>query len=225
NSAGGAGRTASGLAMLMGNASKVLQVVAANIDRDILHPLLSSLFDMIMLTDTSGLLSGEEDIRIMGVQVAMQRETQRSRQLEFLQITANPLDQQIIGVGGRAKVLRSVAQTIGMDGQDIVPTDDQLAKQEAQQAQQAQSAPINQAVQEGVITGVKMGVNRIATELTSGLLAASAKMPEGPPAHIGTLPDAAAAAQGNQAPGATADMGPRTNLQAAAPKPVAGGVG
>ena len=42
--------TASGLAMLMGNAKPGLQTVAANIDRDILRGLLSNLFDMIMLT-------------------------------------------------------------------------------------------------------------------------------------------------------------------------------
>src|SRR5258708_2795561 len=91
SSSGGAGRTASGLAMLMGNASKILQTVSANIDRDVFQGLLSNLFDMIMLTDTSGMLTGEETIRVMGVNVAIQRETERSRQLEFLQATANPI--------------------------------------------------------------------------------------------------------------------------------------
>ncbi|HEX6826629.1 MAG TPA: hypothetical protein VF077_09980, partial [Nitrospiraceae bacterium] len=40
---GGAGRTASGLAMLMGNASKILQTVAANIDRDVFEQALMQL--------------------------------------------------------------------------------------------------------------------------------------------------------------------------------------
>ena len=123
---GGAGRTASGLAMLMGNASKILQTVAANIDRDVLEPLLGSLFDMIMLTDTSGLLSGEEKVRVLGVSVAVQKETLRARQLEFLQITANPIDAQIVGPKGRAAILRNVASTIGMPGADIVPSEDQM---------------------------------------------------------------------------------------------------
>src|SRR5690606_62594 len=116
----GAGRTAAGLAMLMNNASKILQTVAANIDRDIFEPLLSHLFDMIMLTDTTGILRGDESIRIMGVNVAIQRETQRARQLEFLQITANPLDAQILGPKGRAAVLREISKTIGIDGERIV---------------------------------------------------------------------------------------------------------
>lgn len=127
---GGAGRTASGLAMLMGNASKILQTVAANIDRDVLDGLLGSLYDMIMLTDTSGLLTGSEKVRVLGVSVAAQREMLRARQLEFLQITANPIDMQIIGPAGRAEVLRSVSQGIGMDGARIVPSNDDLQQQQ-----------------------------------------------------------------------------------------------
>jgi hypothetical protein len=135
NATGGAGRTASGLAMLMGNASKILQTVAANIDRDVLEPLLYQLYDMVMLTDTTGMLEGDESIRVMGVNVAVQRETQRSRQLEFLQITANPIDAQLVGPKGRAAILRSIAQTIGLDGEKIVPSEDDLAQMEQMQAQ------------------------------------------------------------------------------------------
>jgi len=154
NPGSGAGRTASGLAMLMGNASKILQTVAANIDRDVIEPALTMLYDMIMLTDTTGILNGDENIRVMGVNVAIQRETQRVRQLEFLQMTANPLDAQIIGPQGRAKILRSVANEIGLDGEGIVPPDDEIAgamggpgaptPQDAAQAQGAQApAPAN----------------------------------------------------------------------------------
>jgi hypothetical protein len=140
---GGAGRTASGLAMLMGNANKILQTVAANIDGDVIDPLLSSLYDMVMLTDTSGLLTGEEKVRVMGVSVAVQRETQRVRQLEFLQVTNNPTDMQIIGPRGRAEVLRSVSQDIGLNGSKIVPSEDDLEAQQkaAAAAAMAQGIP------------------------------------------------------------------------------------
>jgi hypothetical protein len=133
----GAGRTASGLAMLMGNASKILQTVAANIDRDVLEPLLGSLFDMIMLTDQSSLLNGDEKVRVLGVSVAVQKETQRARQLEFLQITANPIDAQIVGPKGRAAILRNVATTIGMNGEEIVPSEEKLEAMEKQAAAMA----------------------------------------------------------------------------------------
>ena len=126
---GGAGRTASGLAMLMGNSAKILQTVAANIDRDVVQPVCEELYDLTMLTDQSGTLRGDESIVVLGVNVAMQRETQRQRQLEFLQITANPIDTQITGIRGRANVLRTVAEGIGMSGVDIVPPDDEIKAQ------------------------------------------------------------------------------------------------
>lgn len=160
NSAGGAGRTSSGLAMLMANASKILQTVAANIDRDVFEPLLTSLYDIIMMTDTSGLLTGEETVRVMGVMVAIQRETQRSRQLEFLQITANPIDVGIMGTEGRAQVLRTVSEGIGMPGAEIVPPDDVIKERQRQQAmamaqQNGQQADPrgNQAPAGGNVTG------------------------------------------------------------------------
>jgi len=138
----GAGRTASGLAMLMGNASKILQTVAANVDRDVLEPLLGALFDMIMLTDESGVLMGDEKVRVLGVSVAVQKETQRARQLEFLQITANPIDAQIVGPKGRAAILRNVAQTIGMPGEEIVPSEDTMDAMQKQSAMMGQATGI-----------------------------------------------------------------------------------
>ena len=136
---GGLGRTASGLSMLMQNSSKILQTVASNIDIDVIDPVINALLDMVMLTDQTGLLTGEEKVRVLGVQVAQQRETQRARQLEFLQLTANPIDMSIIGPKGRAQVLRSVATEIGLPGENIVPTDEVMdQKEKAQQAMQAQ---------------------------------------------------------------------------------------
>jgi hypothetical protein len=149
--------------MLMGNASKILQTVAANVDRDVMHPLLDSLYDMLMLTDTAGILKGDENINVMGVKVALQRETQRARQLEFLQITANPLDAGILGPQGRAKVLRAVSETIGIPGDGLIPDDEELAARQEQQAQQAMQqqgqekagaqAQGGQAPQGGNVTG------------------------------------------------------------------------
>lgn len=141
---GGAGRTASGLSMLMQQANKILQTVAANIDREIMDPALSALYDLIMLTDTTGLLRGDEDIRVMGVQVAVQRETQRQRQIEYLQATANPIDAPIMGVEGRANLLRAVAETLGMPGTDIVPSPMQLKAKEAAMANMPPPGPPGQ---------------------------------------------------------------------------------
>ena len=132
--------------MLMGNASKVLQSVAASIDRDVLEPLLQDLYLMVMLTDETRLLQGDEKIVVRGVNIAMAKDAERMRRLEFLQLTANPIDMQIIGETGRAEVLRSISEDLGMDGSTIVPSPEELEQRMAQQAQaaaamQGQGAP------------------------------------------------------------------------------------
>lgn len=137
---GGAGRTASGLAMLMGNASKTLQNVAASIDRDIFTPLLDNLYDMVMLT-MPGVFRGDESIAVKGVNYATKREQDRMRQLEFLQITANPIDMGIIGPQGRATVLRSVSQNLGLEHDHVVPDDQAIQQRMAMMQQQAAQQP------------------------------------------------------------------------------------
>lgn len=230
---GGAGRTASGLAMLMGNASKILQTVSANMDRDVLEPALLQLSDLIMLTDTTGLLTGEEKIAVQGVNVAIQRETMRQRQIEFAQATNNPVDQKITGLKGRAALLRAISSDIGLPGEEIVPPEEAMEKMEQQQQQQSQDAPIEQRVEQGIQKGVEAGVARISTELTAGILATRADLPEGKPIHIGTeqgsqgpatnnpgmdlsagsMQRAAGQAQGSQTRPLTAGgMGPQTHL-------------
>jgi hypothetical protein len=175
---GGAGRTASGLAMLMGNASKILQTVAANIDRDVFEVALMQLADLVLLSDTTGMLTGEEDIYVQGVNVAVQRETQRQRQLEFLQHTANPMDMDIIGITGRGAVLRSVSQTIGLDGDKVVPSEDELQKKQLAKEKDKQTQAITEQVDKGIQAGVEQGVQKIAAELTAGFLASHAQLPE-----------------------------------------------
>lgn len=141
---GGAGRTASGLAMLMGNASKVLQNVAANIDRELIAPALHGLYDLLMLTDTTGVLRGDESIRVQGVAVAIQKETNRQRQIEFLSVTNNPVDLGIIGMKGRASVLRAVSNEIGLQGESVVPPESEVEAAEKAQQEQAKAQAAQQ---------------------------------------------------------------------------------
>lgn len=114
NSVGGAGRTASGLSMLIGNANKSLQSVAENIDQDVFLPLLEQLYDFVMLTDPDGVLRGDEQIVVKGVRRVLKQESDRVRQTEFLAMTANPIDAPIIGPK-RANILQQVANNMGLD--------------------------------------------------------------------------------------------------------------
>jgi len=89
-----------------------------------------------MLTDRTGLLTGDEQINVNGVTVALQKETERQKQLQFLQITANPIDAPVIGELGRARVLRAVASNMGLPD-DVVP-DDSTIEQKIKAREQMQ---------------------------------------------------------------------------------------
>lgn len=187
----GAGRTSSGLAMLMSNAAKILQTVAANIDRDIFEQLLGGLFDMLMLTDTQGFLQGDENIEVKGVNVAIQKETERSRQLEFLQITGNPIDMEIMGMPGRATILRAVSKNIGLDGENVVPSEEEL---QSRMRAQAEAAAAAQAATPAQISDQE---------------ARNGQQPGGQP------PPEQQQQQAPQGGGVNGDMGPRVNIAGA----------
>jgi hypothetical protein len=229
--------------MLMQSSAKILQTVADNIDRDLFEPALQQLVDLVMLSDTTGLLTGEESVSVEGVAVAVQRETERQRQLEFLQHTANPVDQQIMGIKGRGAVLRSVAKTIGLDGETIVPSDDDLDKQQQAQQQGAAQQALTQKVEQGIQTGVELGTQKVVSELTaaglgmqamqgqgSGQPGASSGPPGGgPPGGSPTAPPGgpaqggmaklAAQAQGNQPSPMSNSPTQQLNLVGNQPKP------
>jgi hypothetical protein len=163
---------------------------------------------MIMLTDDTGLLTGEEKIRVLGVAVAQQRETQRARQLEFLQVTANPIDMSIIGPKGRAKVLRNVATEIGMPGEDIVPSDDEMEQKEKQQ-QVMQQMMAAQGAQPGGPPGAQGAPPSPGSpQGAGGQQGGAPQQPKVPPR--GGQPQGAPAGA-PQTPGSSAG-GPRINL-------------
>lgn len=216
SASGGAGRTSSGLSMLMNNAQKILQTVAANVDTDVLKPLLSALYDLVMLTDTTGMLSGGEQVMVNGVHVSVQKETERQKQLQFLQISANPIDSAIVGQLGRARVLRAVAQGLGLPD-DVVPDDQTIQEQVKmqQQMQAQQQAQLTWLAMHGIVPG------KAGDHTQTALLGEP-----GPPSPLeqqsqqGAGP--AAQAQGNQAPTPTpsrlADHAPPFNAFQQGPK-------
>ena len=113
---GGAGRTASGLAMLMGNSTRVMQSIAHAIDKKVLEPALAKLHRMLMLvTPGDSPLRGDDRLVIKGATYARAREGDRMRMLELLSLSANPIDMQILGPEVRADLLLRVARNIGLD--------------------------------------------------------------------------------------------------------------
>jgi hypothetical protein len=146
--AGGAGRTASGMSMLMTNAGKSIKQVIANIDTYVLAPLAERLWYYNMRYSDDPDLKGDVAIVARGASSLVVKETVQQRRIEFLQATANPIDMQIVGMSGRAAVLREAAKVLDLNVDDIVPSPDLVkARQQAQQQVQQREQQRMQAMQ------------------------------------------------------------------------------
>lgn len=137
----GPGRTASGLSMLLDAANKGLKSIVQSIDQNVMTPMLNQLFDHNMIYSDDETIKGDSQIVARGVASLMQLETLRMRRNEFLQITANPIDSEIVGTEGRATVLREVAKTLGLDVNKIVPPNAGQIAQQKLEVHQGQQAP------------------------------------------------------------------------------------
>lgn len=137
--AGGAGRTASGMSMLMSNANKSIKRVIATIDIKVLQPLLRRLYFYNMRYSDDPELKGDVNIVARGAMGVALKEAAQVRRNEFLAtVASNPLFAQIVGADGMAALLRETAKTLDMNPDDLVPTPEKLkAQQMAQQAMMA----------------------------------------------------------------------------------------
>jgi len=144
----GAGRTASGLSMLMGSAGKGIRQVVMHIDTDIIHSLVKRQFLYNMRYNTDESIKGDVEIVPRGAINLAVKETVNVRRVEFLNATANPIDMEIIGTNGRAAILREVAKGLQMPVDDIVPSRETQAY-EQKMAAQAMALQAAQGGQQG----------------------------------------------------------------------------
>lgn len=172
---GGAGRTASGLSMLMGSAGKGIRQTIMHIDFDVIGPLVTAQYNWNMQFIDDASIKGDCEIIPRGAVTLANREQLNVRRVEFLQATANPIDAQIVGPTGRAAILREVAKGLAMPVDDIVPTNEQIeVNQEMQRQQQMAQVAAQQAPQEVVVRetgpgGAPMGgegANTVSNQIT-----------------------------------------------------------
>jgi hypothetical protein len=121
---GGAGQTASGLSMLLNSAAKGIKRVIGYVDRDVVRQMVKRLYawNLQYLEDEE--LKGDAQVEATGALAELTREADTMRKQEFLAQTNNPLDMQIIGLQGRAHLLREVAKQLKLDPDTVVPSDE-----------------------------------------------------------------------------------------------------
>ena len=144
----GAGRTASGLSMLMDNAAKGIKNAIGTIDV-VVSGIVQRLYNHNMIYDDDISAKGDFKIVAHGATGLIVKEQLQAKRAEFLAATANEFDMGIIGVQGRAYLLHSVAESLQMDTRRLVPSDEELAqKQMAAQGAGQEGAAQVQAIQQ-----------------------------------------------------------------------------
>jgi hypothetical protein len=148
----GAGRTASGLSMLMGSAGKGIRQVVMHIDHDVVKPMIQRQFVYNMRYDEDETIKGDAQIVPRGAVNLAVKETTNVRRVEFLNATANEIDMGIIGPEGRAAILREIAKGLQMPTDEVVPSREALAMKKKAMEKQAMMEQ-QMAAQQGQIPG------------------------------------------------------------------------
>lgn len=135
----GLNKTATGMSMLMGAANVALKSTIKNIDDFLMEPMIKAMYHWNMEFNAKEYIKGDLKIIARGSTALVQKEVQSQRLLQFLSLVSNPTD---IGLVDRNKLLRDIAQSMDIDPDEIVKSEEQIAleQQQAIQAQMLQGA-------------------------------------------------------------------------------------
>lgn len=130
----GALGTATGMSMMMSNASRGIKQVISNIDYGIMQQSVSRLYEwVLMYGNEEAQFPVDINIIAKGSSALLAKEQQQVRRNEFLQLSMNPIVMDIIGKKGMANILRTVSKGLDFGPNDVVPTASEIERQEFQQ--------------------------------------------------------------------------------------------
>lgn len=140
----GAGRTSSGLSMLISNAGKGIKQVITNIDQNVIVPCIERLYQDNLRYAQDPDLVGDVRAVARGATSLVVKEAEAVRRNEFLMLVLNsPVAQQIVGMDGAAELLREQARSLAGNVDRIVPNRPTVT---AMQQLQQQNAALQQQI-------------------------------------------------------------------------------
>ena len=127
NATGGAGRTASGLAMLTEAASRGMKMVIGGTDRDVIRRLVKLCVMFNMLYDPDVSIKGDCEVNPSGIMGMILREQETQRRRGFISLAvSNPLIAQCLSSRGIGTLLREEAKDLGVNPDDVVKSNEAL---------------------------------------------------------------------------------------------------
>lgn len=148
--------TASGMSMLMGAANVAQKSIIKNIDAYGIEPVMTGMYNWNMKWSEDKDIKGDMRVSAKGSTALLAKEMQSQRLIQYAQMTANPVDAQLMGAEKRIGLLRSIAESMDLDPDKVAPDD----PAEAQQQPMAQPGQPTQP-------GAPMAPTQPAPELTA----------------------------------------------------------
>jgi hypothetical protein len=125
-------KTATGMSMLMGAANVALKSTIKNIDDFLLEPMIRSIFHFNMEFSSNEKAKGDLKIVPRASTALVQKEVQSQRLLQFLSLVSNPMDLAIVD---RPQLLRDIAQSMDIDPDEIIKSQERMQAEQALQNQ------------------------------------------------------------------------------------------
>ena len=145
----GAGRTSSGLSMLISNAGKSIKQVIGNVDHDVITPMLERQYQRNLRYSDNPDLIGDVQIMARGAMSLVVKEAEAVRKNEFLRLVLeSPVAQEIVGPAGTAELMRDLAGNLNANVDRLVPSREDIEKKQQQQQQQMMMMQQQQQAQE-----------------------------------------------------------------------------
>jgi len=133
-------KTAQGMSMQMNAASLPIKSVVKNLEDFCIRPFITSAFDWNMQWSDKEDIKGDMQINVLGTSALMAKETKAQQLMQFLNITANPLDMKYVD---RKYLLTEIAKSMEIDTTKAVP--DQMPQEELPEEQGEQVSVLDQA--------------------------------------------------------------------------------
>jgi len=129
-------QTAMGIAIMSENAAKTIKEAVRHVDEGVIEKRILRQFHWNMLYEPDEDIKGDIAVVARGSSAMIAKAANQARRNEFMQLTNNPVDMQILGLEGRTDLLRQVVNDLDMDVR--VPTFEELQQKQQQAAQQGQ---------------------------------------------------------------------------------------
>jgi hypothetical protein len=131
NQIGGAGKTATGLSMLMGAANVTLKDQVKNFDDGITVPFIKALYFWNMEFNEKEYIKGDFNVEARGSTSLIAREVKAESLMQFMNITNNPVD---LMYTRRDNILREFAKVLDLDDMELIKDPNMVKREEKARA-------------------------------------------------------------------------------------------